>query len=42
MQGFEHNSSEQLRAQASKLGNVAIKEKENIGFHETRKKSLCF
>lgn len=41
-QGFEHNRGKQLRAQASKLGNMEIKEKENIGFHETRKEKPLF
>lgn len=39
---FEHNSGKQLRARASKLGNMEIKEKENIGFHETRKEKPLF
>ena len=42
MQGFEHNSSKQLRTQDSKLGNMEIKEKENIGFYETRKEKPLF
>lgn len=42
MQGFEHNSSKQLRTQDSKLGNLERKEKENIGFHETRKEKPLF
>lgn len=42
MQGFEHNSSKQLRTPDSKLGNMEIKEKENIGFDETRKEKPLF
>lgn len=42
MQGFEHNSSKQLRTQNSKLGNMEIKEQENIGFHKMRKDKPLF